>query len=91
MSLSRMMKLASVDGDFGTGIFTIKNRVAYFHGHRLVFLTVPIATTLPRCGFSFAVSGMMIPDAVFSSAAAASTSTRSPRGFRVSLLMSVLI
>ena len=25
----------------------------------------PTATTLPCCGFSFAVSGMMIPEAVF--------------------------
>jgi len=34
------------------------------------FLPVPAASTTPRCGFSFAVSGMMIPPAVFSSAAA---------------------
>jgi len=28
----------------------------------------PAATTVPSCGFSFAVSGMMMPPAVFSSA-----------------------
>ena len=34
------------------------------------FLPGPAAITVPRCGFSFAVSGIIIPPAVFSSAAA---------------------
>jgi len=29
------------------------------------FLPEPTATTVPFCGFSFAVSGMMMPAAVF--------------------------
>jgi tetratricopeptide (TPR) repeat protein len=32
------------------------------------FLPGPTATTVPRCSFSFAVSGIIIPPAVFSSA-----------------------
>ena len=37
----------------------------------------PTAITSPSCGFSLAVSGMMIPPAVFSSASTRRTSTRS--------------
>jgi hypothetical protein len=48
---------------------------------------VPTATTFPRCGFSFAVSGMMIPLAVVVSAGLASTSTRSARGFTLTDMM----
>src|SRR6516162_9148603 len=40
----------------------------------------PVATTRPRCGFCFAVSGSRIPPAVFSSASSGSTTTRSSRG-----------
>ena len=40
----------------------------------------PTATTSPSIGFSFAVSGMMIPPAVFSSASSRRTTTRSCRG-----------
>ena len=42
---------------------------AYFPG--------PTATTVPFCGFSLAVSGIIIPPAVLVSAAAGFTSTRS--------------
>jgi hypothetical protein len=38
---------------------------------------VPIETTSPYCGFSFAESGMMIPPAVFASASMRRTRTRS--------------
>src|SRR4029453_17392356 len=41
---------------------------------------VPTATTSPSCGFSLAVSGMMIPPEVFSSASTRRTRTRSCRG-----------
>ena len=44
------------------------------------FLPGPTAITVPLCGFSFAVSGMIIPDKVVVSAAAGSTKTRSPNG-----------
>gem|GEM_PF-3231731 len=44
------------------------------------FLPLPTATTWPFWGFSLAVSGMMIPKDVFSSAAAGSTRTLSARG-----------
>jgi hypothetical protein len=43
------------------------------------FLPGPAATTVPRCGFSFAVSGMMIPPAVFSSAGAGLKNTQSEK------------
>ena len=44
-------------------------------------LPVPRATTLPSCGFSLAVSGMMIPPFLTSFSSTGSTRTRSPRGF----------
>ena len=44
------------------------------------FLPGPTAITVPLCGFSFAVSGIIIPDSVVVSAAAGSTKTRSPSG-----------
>src|SRR5690242_1878661 len=50
------------------------------------FLPGPAAITVPRCGFSFAVSGIMIPPAVFSSAAAGFTITLSCRGITFTLL-----
>src|SRR6478672_3526263 len=50
------------------------------------FLPGPAAITTPRCGFSLAVSGIMIPPAVFSSAAAAFTITRSCNGVTFTLL-----
>jgi len=37
----------------------------------------PTAMTLPCCGFSWAVSGMMMPPAVFASASIRSMTTRS--------------
>ena len=45
------------------------------------------ATTIPFTGFSFAVSGIMIPDAVFASAGAGSTRTLSARGLMFTLLI----
>src|SRR5882757_3373170 len=50
------------------------------------FLPGPAATTVPRCGFSFAVSGMMIPPAVFSSAGAGFTITLSDKGVTLNFL-----
>ena len=44
------------------------------------FAPEPTETTSPSCGFSFAVSGMMMPPAVFSSASTRRTSTRSWSG-----------
>src|SRR5437868_15390117 len=41
---------------------------------------VPKATTFPSCGFSLAVSGMMIPPFFISCSSSGCTSTRSPRG-----------
>src|SRR5262249_46573276 len=43
-------------------------------------LPVPKATTFPSCGFSLAVSGMMIPPFFTSCSSSGCTSTRSPRG-----------
>src|SRR5690349_11353840 len=43
---------------------------------------LPTARTLPRCGFSFAVSGSTMPLAVTSSSSRTSTIRRSPKGFR---------
>src|SRR5690606_17753479 len=44
------------------------------------FFPFPTAITLPLCGFSLAVSGIIIPPAVFSSAAAGSIITLSANG-----------
>jgi len=38
-----------------------------------LILPGPAATTLPSCGFSFAVSGMMMPPAVFFSSSTLTT------------------
>src|SRR5215211_6351690 len=43
-------------------------------------LPSPTARTLPRCGFSFAVSGRTMPLAVVSSSSIACTIRRSPKG-----------
>src|SRR5204863_120110 len=42
----------------------------------------PAATTVPRCGFSSAVSGRTIPPTVVCSSSRGSTIRRSPSGFR---------
>src|SRR5262249_44452392 len=47
----------------------------------------PTAMTSPSCGFSLAVSGMMIPPLVFSSASIRRTTTRSCRGRNLVLAM----
>ena len=47
----------------------------------------PTATIVPFWGFSFALSGMMIPEDVFVSAAAGSTRTRSAKGLIVNLFI----
>src|SRR5947209_11599211 len=49
-----------------------------------------MASTLPRCGFSLAVSGSTIPPAVRSSASTGSTTTRSSNG-RILILGIALI
>ena len=48
------------------------------------FLPVPTATIWPFWGFSLAVSGIIRPELVFSSAAAGCTSTRSAKGLNES-------
>src|SRR5439155_35541 len=51
-------------------------------------LPVPKATTFPSCGFSLAVSGMMIPPFFTSCSSSGCTSTRSPRGFTLTVAIS---
>src|SRR5436309_1329286 len=51
---------------------------------------VPRATTLPSCGFSFAVSGMMIPPFFTSFSSIGCTSTRSPSGFTLTVAIGVV-
>src|SRR5690242_1179706 len=51
-------------------------------------LPVPRATTLPSCGFSLAVSGMMIPPFFTSCSSSGCTSTRSPRGLTLTVAIS---
>src|SRR6187402_2223165 len=55
------------------------------------FLPGPAATTVPRCGFSFAVSGMIMPPAVFSSAGAGFTITLSASGVTFNLLLAIVV
>src|SRR5262245_51748264 len=50
----------------------------------------PTETTLPRCGFSFAVSGSTIPPAVRSSASWGSTTTRSSSGRKLTLAIGLI-
>ncbi len=54
------------------------------------FLPDPAATTVPRNGFSFAVSGIMIPLAVFCSAGAGSTRTLSAKGLKFTDIKNIL-
>ena len=51
--------------DFSAGIFSIKHSVAGFTVTGSSFLPGPAATTAPRCGFSFAVSGIIMPPLFF--------------------------
>src|SRR6266576_4925839 len=53
-------------------------------------LPVPRATTLPSCGFSFAVSGMMIPPFFTSCSSIGCTSTRSPSGLTLTVAIGVV-
>jgi len=46
------------------------------------FLPGPTATTVPSCGFSFAVSGIIIPEAVLVYAAIGSIKTLSANGLK---------
>jgi len=55
------------------------------------FLPGPAATTVPRCGFSLAVSGMIMPPAVFSSAGAGFTITLSASGVTFNFLPIVVL
>ena len=50
------------------------------------FVPGPTATILPFCGFSFAVSGIIIPDAVLVSASRGSTRTLSAKGLIFNLI-----
>jgi len=50
-----------------------------------------MATTTPCRGFSFAVSGMIIPEAVLSSAGAGLITTLSPKGLMVIFFMVSII
>src|SRR6201992_296738 len=46
----------------------------------------PTARTVPSCGFSLAVSGMTMPEAVVVSASLACTTRRSSRGLMLTLV-----
>src|SRR5581483_9038198 len=54
------------------------------------FFTVK-STTLPSCGFSLAVSGIMIPPFFTSVSSSGCTSTRSPRGLTLTFAISYLV
>src|SRR5437016_2772058 len=50
-----------------------------------------MASTRPRCGFCFAVSGNKMPPVVFSSASSGSTTSRSSNGrIRISLVLAIV-
>ncbi len=79
----------AVDLDFSAAVFRNQHLVAGFNGE-IDFLAVVVnftgaksddfATTLPSCGFSFAVSGIMMPPFFTSVSSIGCTSTRSPSG-----------
>jgi hypothetical protein len=74
--------LDAVDFYIRTGIFREQDPVADLDLRRhalavLPDLAGPTAITLPSCGFSLAVSGMMMPPAVFCSSSTLRTSTLS--------------
>jgi len=52
--------------NFCTGIFSIKYGIAVFDRYRFFFFTRAGSYNVPRCGFSFAVSGIIIPPFVVS-------------------------
>src|SRR5213079_503331 len=54
-------------------------------------LPVPRATTFPSCGFSLAVSGMMIPPFFISCSSIGCTSTRSPSGLTLTVAIGCLV
>ena len=75
-------EVLAVDLDLGARPFAEQDLVAGLDVERVILpfsarVPVPTATTSPSCGFSLAVSGMMIPPADFSSASTRRTSTRS--------------
>src|SRR6266480_1369769 len=94
MSSSRMMRydsssiLISVPPYFEIStlspFFTVKSIFLPFSS----ILPVPRATTFPSCGFSLAVSGMMIPPFFTSCSSSGCTSTRSPSGFTLTVAIS---
>jgi hypothetical protein len=84
----------AVDLDFGAGPFAEQDAVAGLdveRGDLAVFALAPepTATISPSCGFSLALSGMMMPPAVFSSASTRRTSTRSCNGRNMIFLKAV--
>ena len=96
--LAHDQMLFAVNIDFRAGIFAEKNTIVDFDIERgdLAVVTgfpFPTATILPSWGFSFAVSGMMIPPLLFSSSSTRLTMTRSCKGliFTFCLLSNSLI
>jgi hypothetical protein len=73
--------ILAVEFDLGTPVLREEHRIAGFDVEREYFsvlaLPGPTATTFPCCGFSFAVSGMMIPPLLRSSSASLLTMLRS--------------
>ncbi len=85
------LDLVAVDFDVAAGVLAVDHLVADADGQLRARLPLssslpgPTAMTVPRCGFSLAVSGSTMPPAVFSSASIGSTTTRSSRGRSLSL------
>src|SRR6202044_1899709 len=92
MSDSRMMRKSSPSIWISVPAYLPYNTVSpIFTVTGSSFFPGPAATTVPRCGFSFAVSGIIIPPAVFSSAGAGFTITRSAKGVTFNFLPIVVL
>ena len=85
VGLAQDQEVLAVDLDLGAAVLGVQDLVALAtsSGTRLPLsssLPSPTARTLPFWGFSFAVSGRTMPEAVVSSSSTALTIRRSPRG-----------
>ena len=77
-----------IDVDFGAGIFSIQYAITDFDGHRFILFAVTDGDYSAFLRFFLAVSGMMMPPMVFSSACAGSTNTLSAKGFTFTFFIS---
>ena len=85
VGLAQDQQVLAFDRDLGAAVLGVEDLVALDDVERLRWplsssLPSPTARTLPFCGFSLAVSGRTMPEAVVASSSTALTIRRSPSG-----------